>query len=95
MVPGYLKDIAVPIGDSEMNPQPAFVVSSTGALRVGLLRGFWSETPRYVKPDEATQGLRISNRVWPIRPAQPITFVPTTDSGVVNAKAETDQELSA
>ena len=30
---------------------------------LGLLGGFGSETRRYVKPDEATKGSRISNHV--------------------------------
>lgn len=41
MVLGDLKEIAVPIGDSEMNPQPAFVVALGKRTRIVVTRQVW------------------------------------------------------
>ena len=41
MVLGHLKEIAVPIGDSEMNSQPAFVVVLEKKTRSVARRQVW------------------------------------------------------
>jgi len=41
MVLGYLKEIEVPIGDSEMNPQPEFVVAVEKKTRIVATRQVW------------------------------------------------------
>jgi hypothetical protein len=42
MVLGNLKEIVVPVGDSEMNPQPAFVVALEKKTRIVATRQVWS-----------------------------------------------------
>ena len=42
MVLGHLKEIAVLIGDSEMSPQPAFVVALEKKTRIVATRQVWA-----------------------------------------------------
>ena len=45
MVLGHLKEIAVPIGDSEMKPQPAFVVALEKKTQIVATRQVWLRLP--------------------------------------------------